>query len=80
MGDSKSSSRRFTTFAAAGLELAGVAVVFAAIGYGIDRWLGNTRLVGTGIIGLIGFTLGMVRFVLLAGQVNATGDPPRKAG
>jgi len=75
--DSKDSSPRFITFAAAGLELAGLAVVFAVFGYGIDRWLESSRPFGTGLAGLVGFALGMGRFVLLANRANS-GNPPRR--
>ena len=78
MGDSKDSTPRVVTFAAAGLELAGLAVVFAAFGYGIDRWLENTKPFGTGLAGLVGFSLGMVRFVLLANRANSSQKPSRK--
>ena len=80
MSGAKKAPRKLITFVAAGLELAGLAVVFAAFGYGIDQWLGNTRLIGTGITGLVGFTLGMVRFVLLANQANAMRKPRDHAG
>jgi hypothetical protein len=76
--DTKSPYRGFATFAAAGLELAGLALAFAVIGYGIDRWLDNSRLIGTGVAALVGFTLGMVRFVLLVNAANATRRPARK--
>ena len=62
---------RWRRFIGAGFELAGVAFVFGLIGYAIDRSLGNVKQVATAIAMLIGFSLGLMRFVLLASKENA---------
>jgi len=53
-------------FAGAGMELGGSAIVGAAIGYGLDRYLGNTTLLATALGAIFGFTGGLVRFIRLA--------------
>ncbi len=50
-------------FAGAGLELGGMALAVAAIGYAIDRHYQHTTLVATAIGTLIGFSAGMYRFI-----------------
>jgi len=65
-------------FLGAGLELSGITLGFAAVGFGLDRWLGNDRLLATGLVTLLGFSLGMVRFVVIA--MAAMGSPPTKGG
>ncbi|QEF97326.1 Putative F0F1-ATPase subunit (ATPase_gene1) [Stieleria maiorica] len=52
--------------AGAGLELAFITIVFGAIGAAIDRQLQAARPVCSAIGGLLGFTLGMIRFIRLA--------------
>jgi F0F1-type ATP synthase assembly protein I len=53
-------------FAGAGMELGGSAIVGAAIGYGVDRYLGNTTLLATALGAILGFTGGLIRFIRLA--------------
>lgn len=57
-------------FAGAGLELGGSAIVFAAIGYAIDRQLGNTTMIVTAFGAVIGFAAGMYRFIRMALEAN----------
>lgn len=59
-------SRRFgaVKFAALGTELAGCTLVFTAIGYVIDRGGGHPVFYATAGLTLVGFALGMVRFVM----------------
>jgi len=57
-------------FAGAGIELAGLSAMFAFAGYGIDRWMGNDRLIATGILALIGFALALTRFIVIASKMN----------
>jgi hypothetical protein len=64
------STRSWARFAGAGLELAAFAFVFAWLGYVIDGRLGNQRLIVTALGALIGFSLGLVRFIVFAAQVN----------
>lgn len=55
----------------AGLELAMVAIVFGAIGYAIDHLVGSERQFFAALVGLLGFALGMIRFIRLAMAVSA---------
>lgn len=57
-------------FAGAGLELGGSAIVFAAIGYAIDRQMGNTTMVATAFGAVLGFAAGMYRFIRMAMEAN----------
>lgn len=57
-------------FAGAGLELGGSALVFAGIGYAIDRRMGNTTMVATAIGAVLGFAAGMYRFIRMAMEAN----------
>lgn len=59
-------------FIGAGIELAAFALVAAAVGYGLDRWLGHERPLATAFCGLVGFSLGLVRFIVLANRANRT--------
>ncbi len=59
-------------FIGAGIELAAFALVATAAGYGLDRWLGHERPLATAFCGLTGFSLGMVRFIVLASRANRT--------
>ncbi len=65
------SAKNIARFAGAGIELAAFATLFALLGYGLDRWLGNTTYIATALAALVGFSLGFVRFMLLALKVNA---------
>lgn len=57
-------------FAGAGLELAVFTFAFALVGYAIDQWVDGSKLVGTAIAALVGFSLGLFRFIVIAAQVN----------
>jgi F0F1-type ATP synthase assembly protein I len=46
-----------------GIELGGTTVGCGAIGYGIDRWMGNTTPYATAACLLIGFAFAMFRFI-----------------
>ncbi len=50
--------------------MAAFAFVFAWLGYVIDGWLSNQKLIATAIGALIGFSLGLVRFIVFATRVN----------
>lgn len=52
--------------AGAGLELAFITIVFGAIGMAIDQRIGLERPVCSALSGLLGFVLGMIRFIRLA--------------
>jgi F0F1-type ATP synthase assembly protein I len=65
-------------FAGAGMELGGSAILFAAIGYAVDRYLENTTLVATALGAVLGFAGGLYRFIRMAMAVNQpTGRQPR---
>jgi len=57
-------------FVGAGFELAGITLLFVLIGVGFDKWYGNARHLGTALGSMFGFSLGMVRFIVIAMQVN----------
>lgn len=63
--------RRFGRFVGAGFELAGTALLFGLMGYAIDRFLGNGKQIATAFATLVGFSLGLTRFVILASKENA---------
>lgn len=77
--------QRFTTsgrsgldwlrFVGAGLELAAITLLFVSIGIGFDKWHGNARHLGTALGSMLGFSLGMVRFIVIAMQVNRAKTP-----
>ena len=52
--------------AGAGMELGGSAILFAAIGYAVDRYLENTTLIATAIGTVFGFAAGLYRFIRMA--------------
>ncbi|OYP34708.1 AtpZ/AtpI family protein [Rhodopirellula sp. MGV] len=54
----------------AGLELAFVATLFGGIGAVVDRAVGSERPLGLAMGGLVGFSLGMIRFIRLATQTS----------
>ncbi|QDV45518.1 Putative F0F1-ATPase subunit [Stieleria neptunia] len=54
----------------AGLELAFITIVFGVIGAAIDRHLQSARPTCSAIGGLLGFTLGMIRFIRLATSIS----------
>lgn len=55
----------------AGLELAFITIVFGAIGAVIDRQVQTARPVFSALVGVLGFTFGMIRFIRLAISVSA---------
>lgn len=57
-------------FAGAGMELGGSSLVFAAVGYALDRYLGNTTLVATALGAVLGFAAGLYRFIRMAMAAN----------
>ncbi len=60
-------------FLGAGLELAGISGLFAVGGWAIDRWQDSGRT-ATALGLLIGFSLGMFRFVLMALRATSESD------
>mgnify|MGYP001058055238 CR=1 FL=1 len=58
--------RSLAVVAGMGFELAGTTVVLAGLGHLVDRYLGGERSVGFAFGGLIGFGLGMFRFIMKA--------------
>ncbi|WP_186775789.1 AtpZ/AtpI family protein [Rubripirellula tenax] len=54
----------------AGLELSGVSLGMAAVGYGFDRYFDSSRPIATAIGLLIGFSFGMFRFIQRATSAN----------
>lgn len=65
-------------FVGAGFELAGITLLFVLIGVGFDKWHGNARHLGTALGSMLGFSLGMVRFIVIAMQVNRAKTPPMR--
>lgn len=63
-------------FVGAGFELATLTLLFALVGLGFDKWHGNARHLGTGLGSMLGFSLGMVRFIVSAMQANRASTPP----
>ncbi len=59
-------------FIGAGIELAAFALGATAVGYGLDRWLDHERSLATAFCGLVGFSFGLVRFIVLANRANRT--------
>ena len=62
-------------FVGAGFELAAITLLFVSIGIGFDKWHGNARHLGTALGSMLGFSLGMVRFIVIAMQVNRAKTP-----
>lgn len=62
--------------ASAGLELAVAVLVGLGLGYGVDWMRGGQRPVGLGIGALVGFGLGMVRFIIRANQTTQRYSEP----
>lgn len=60
--------RSFAVVAGMGFELAGATILLAGIGHLVDRYFGEDRSIGFAIGGLLGFGLGMFRFILKALQ------------
>jgi len=58
--------RSFAAVAGMGFELAGTTVLLAGAGHLVDRYFGGERGIGFAVGGLIGFGLGMFRFILKA--------------
>ena len=58
--------RSIAVVAGMGLELAGTTVVMAGFGHLVDRQLGASSSFGFALGGLVGFGLGMLRFILKA--------------
>ena len=63
-------------FAGAGMELGGSALVFAAAGYALDQYFGNTTLIATALGAVLGFAAGLYRFIRLAMAANRSAGPP----
>ena len=61
-------------FAGAGMELGGSSLVFAAIGYALDHYFGNTTLIATALGAVLGFAAGLYRFIRLAMFANRSAD------
>ena len=53
-----------------GTELAGITLAFLGLGYVVDSALGNDTGYATALATLIGFTLGMIRFILQVRKIN----------
>ncbi len=53
-------------FSGAGVELALITIAFGAVGAWADCWWNLQRPVCSALAGLVGFTLGMIRFIRLA--------------
>jgi hypothetical protein len=62
--------RAMWRFAGAGMELGGSAILCAAIGYALDRYLDNTTLIATALGAVIGFAAGLYRFIRMAMAAN----------
>lgn len=69
-GSAPSRSPVWIRLSGAGLELAFITIVFGAIGAAIDRHLQSARPICSAIGGLLGFTLGMIRFIRLATSIS----------
>ncbi|MDB4477012.1 AtpZ/AtpI family protein, partial [Rhodopirellula sp.] len=64
--DRGSQPRSLAAVTGMGFELAGTTVLMAGVGHLVDRYCGGERSIGFAIGGLIGFGLGMFRFILKA--------------
>ncbi|EMI21161.1 membrane protein [Rhodopirellula maiorica SM1] len=53
-------------FAGLGMELAGITLLFAGVGYWIDAWRNHDQMVVTALSTLVGFGLAMTRFIIKA--------------
>ncbi|TWT83420.1 hypothetical protein CA13_48850 [Planctomycetes bacterium CA13] len=61
-----------------GLELAGITLMFTAFGYWIDDWRQADRPFVTALAMLVGFSLAMTRFIIVALKSGATNQVPPK--
>ena len=67
---SQQTGRPWLRLTGAGMELAGTMLVFGAVGYAIDRRLGAAQHLAVALFGLVGFTVGMYRFIRLAMAIS----------
>ncbi|TWU26657.1 hypothetical protein Pla52o_05100 [Novipirellula galeiformis] len=51
-------------FVGLGMELAGVTLLFAGIGYWIDSWRGHVVMYATALSTMVGFGFAMARFIV----------------
>lgn len=66
----KASAPVWMRLSGAGMELAFITIVFGAVGVAIDRWLQLQRPIASALLGLFGFTFGMIRFIRLATSIS----------
>ena len=59
-------SRSLAVVTGMGFELAGTTIALAGLGHLVDRYVGGDRSIGFAFGGLIGFGLGMFRFIMKA--------------
>ncbi|TWU37704.1 hypothetical protein Q31b_44930 [Novipirellula aureliae] len=62
----KKANRNWVRFAGMGIELAGTTLLFTAVGYWIDDWRDADRPFVTAGAMLVGFSLAMTRFIIVA--------------
>jgi hypothetical protein len=68
----KASAAPWARLSGAGLELAFITIALGAIGAVIDQQLQSPRPVCSALGGLLGFGLGMIRFIRLATSISKT--------
>ncbi|TWU30963.1 AtpZ/AtpI family protein [Novipirellula artificiosorum] len=77
-GQRFSSDTAWFRYAGMGLELAGTTLLLTALGYWIDAWRDAERPLATALGMLVGFSLGMTRFIIVAlnSGVSQGATPP----
>ncbi|WP_372725416.1 AtpZ/AtpI family protein [Novipirellula sp.] len=58
-------------FVGLGMELAGITLLFAGIGYWIDAWRNHDQMYATALSTMLGFGLAMTRFVVKASSTQS---------
>ncbi|WP_442507562.1 AtpZ/AtpI family protein [Novipirellula sp. SH528] len=53
-------------FVGLGMELAGITLLFAGVGYWIDAWRNHDQMYATALSTMVGFGLAMTRFIVKA--------------
>ncbi|GAA5510669.1 AtpZ/AtpI family protein [Novipirellula caenicola] len=58
-------------FAGLGMELAGITLLFAGVGYWIDAWRNHDQMYATALSTMVGFGLAMTRFIVKASSFRS---------
>ncbi len=62
-----------------GLQLAGSTLAVAMLGYALDHYLQTKRPIATGLGAVIGFSLGLFRFIVIASRMSHEDRPKETA-